>query len=168
MNRREKDDLLRLQLHKNLEILQKTKAVLDISFEKCKPISLTKELSEKNLESFEALTARFARYIDIASQKVLKTIFLLLRENPGAVIDQAALAEKLKIIPSAALFLELREMRNLIAHEYAEEDLRKLFKGILRTKRDVDALFKRLTGFCRSSVWTRATNRRDGRIPAIG
>ncbi len=152
MNRREKDILLKAQLEKSVCLLEKTKAVLDISFEKCKRIPLTKELSEEDLESFEALTARFARFLDIAFQRVLKTTFLLLRETPGAVIDHAALAEKLKILPSSEVFLELRELRNLIAHEYAEEDLRKLFKSILRTRKHLNSLFSSLTAFCRKST----------------
>jgi len=154
MNRREKDALLEAQLEKSFSILEKTKAVLDVSFDRCKGIALVRELSEENLESFEALTARYARFLDIAFQKVLKTLFLLLRETPGAVIDQASLAEKLRIIPDSEVFLELRELRNMIAHEYAEEDLRKLFKNILQTRKKIDLLFNSLTASCRKHVRT--------------
>lgn len=154
MNRKEKVDLLKAQLRKGLEILEKTKTVLDISFRKCKSISLLKELSEVDLEPFEALTARFARFVDISSQKLLKTIFLLLHETPGAVIDQATLAEKLRVIPSAEALLEMRELRNLIAHEYTEEDLRRLFKNVLRKRKPVDDLFKKVVVFAKTLLAT--------------
>jgi len=154
MNRKEKVALLKAQLLKGLEILEKTKTILDISFLKCKQISLVKELSENDLESFEALTARFARFVDISSQKILKTIFLLLGENPVTIIDQATFAEKLKIIPNAEVLLELRELRNLIAHEYTEEDLRRLFKSVLRKRKSLDALFKAIVVFAKELVAT--------------
>ena len=150
MNRREKLELLFAVLAKELQVFARTKVVLETSFRKCAAISLVGELSEQELESFEALTSRFARLVDIASQKLFKTVFLILRETRGTIIDQAMLAERLKIIPSAETFLELRELRNLIAHEYVEESLMKLFQGILDQEVAVVALYTSIDAYCRN------------------
>ena len=98
--------------------------------EKCK-LDITKSLNEEELESCEALTARFARASDILTQKVLKNIFLFLKENPVTFIDKCNMAEKFDIIKNAEMLLNMRDLRNKIAHEYFLEDITSLFTEVL-------------------------------------
>ena len=84
------------QLQIELTLLDKSVFALQYSYEKCrKIIALKTDFDIEELESLEALTARFARTADILQNKVLKTLFLLLQENLQTFFDKANLLEKL-------------------------------------------------------------------------
>lgn len=48
------------------------------------------------------------------------------------IIDSANILEKLEIIDNADDILNIRELRNQIAHEYVQADLNALFMDVLR------------------------------------
>ena len=84
------------------------------------------------MESFESLTSRFARTADILTQKILTTLFILLKEDPRSFIDRANLAEKLGIIDNSSDLQDIRELRNEIAHEYSMRDITEIFDEVLK------------------------------------
>ena len=61
---------------------------------------------------------RLARLSDLLIQKVLKTIERLDRDTQGTVRDRILQAEQRGIIPSAAILLDIRDVRNTITHDY--------------------------------------------------
>ena len=65
--------------------------------------------------------------IDILTQKLFPSIFLILAENPVTFIDKCQLAEKIGVIKSANDLIEMRRLRNEIAHEYRAKDYCALF-----------------------------------------
>ena len=79
------------------------------------------EFSFEELESIDSLTSKFSRTSDIYLQKVLRSIWMLLREDTVPLIDLLNRAEKLMIIVSAEELLQMRDIRNQIAHEYLPE-----------------------------------------------
>lgn len=104
---------------------QLTKAIghLEKSFNKAKklPILLSKN-DDDSLETWESFAARFARVVDIYSSKVLRA--QLLDVDPGfdgTFKDMLLLAEKARLIDSAELWLKLRSLRNIQAHDYTDE-----------------------------------------------
>ena len=132
MNISKKKKLLTAQLNENFEALEKSLDVLNYSFRKCKSLGEKEEYEPEEQESFEALTSRFARTSDILTQKVFKSLFALLQENVKTIIDSANILEKLGIVENADDILNIRELRNQIAHEYVEADLNALFMDVLR------------------------------------
>lgn len=96
-----KRGLLKSELIENLTMLETALDTLRYSYEKCQEIGIKEGYTYEELESYEALSSRFARIADILTQKVLKTIFFLLQESPVSFIDKANLAEKLQIIESS-------------------------------------------------------------------
>ena len=132
MNISKKKKLLTAQLNENFEALEKSLDVLNYSFRKCKSLGEKEEYEPEEQESFEALTSRFARTSDILTQKVFKSLFALLQENVKTIIDSANILEKLEIVENADAILNIRELRNQIAHEYVEADLNALFMDVLR------------------------------------
>ena len=92
---------------------------------------LGEEYDLEQQESFEALTSRFARTSDILTQKVFKSIFILLQEDVKTIIDTANFLEKLEIVDNADDLLNIREIRNQIAHEYVEPDIKSLYMDVL-------------------------------------
>ena len=94
------------------------------------------DLNKKNLnelESWEALTSRFARTTDIFLTKYIR--FLVLELDPGfrgEVRDLLDKAEKANLISNADKWMSIRELRNQIAHEYSKEDLANTFQDVVR------------------------------------
>lgn len=132
MNISNKRKLLFAQLNEHLAFLNKSVTALEYSYDKCSAIGEKKEYNLEEQESFEALTSRFARSSDILTQKVFKTLFILLQEDVKTIIDAANFLEKLKIVDNADDLLNIREIRNQITHEYVESDLKTLFLDVLR------------------------------------
>ena len=114
-----------------LENLAKAKDALQYSYEKCQRIKLHEGLSYEELESFEALTSRFARLSDIIIQKVLRLLDFIDLEDTGTVRDRINRAEKKGVILSADNLVEIRILRNEIAHEYRSETAYAIFEKVL-------------------------------------
>jgi len=127
----EKRKLLITQLDEHLALLHKSVIALDYSYDKCRAIGEKEEFDLEQQESFEALTSRFARTSDILTQKVFKSLFMLLQEDMKTIIDMANFLEKLEIVDNADNLLNIREIRNQIAHEYVEPDVKSLFIDVL-------------------------------------
>ena len=131
MNISEKRKLLSTQLEEHLNSLDKAMETLFYSHAKCIRIGAKDYYDLEEQESFEALASRFARDSDILTQKVLKTFYILLQEDIKTFIDVSNFLEKLNIIEKADDLLNIRELRNQIAHEYVETELPSLFAEIL-------------------------------------
>ena len=125
-----KDENYLNQLKNDLAHLGIAVESLRLSFAKCKNIGIKNSYNFEEQESFDSFTSKFSRTSDIYTQKILKTIFFLLRENPKSFIDKANLAEKFEIIPSADDLISIRDLRNEIVHEYILEELPKIYEEI--------------------------------------
>ncbi|MBF0201026.1 MAG: hypothetical protein HQK66_06895 [Desulfamplus sp.] len=118
-------------LEKDIEELHKAADILEYSYNKCICVDLMDGLNQDTLESFEALTSRFARLSDMLIQKVLRTIDMIELESAGTVRDRINRAEKKKLIDSADSLIEIRMLRNEIAHEYKAETVYVIFEKVL-------------------------------------
>jgi hypothetical protein len=97
------------------------------------------------LESFEALVSRFSRVTDIFISKYLRS--LAEQDDPafrGSLRDWVNYAEKRGTIESALFWMEVRELRNKIAHEYANNDLAIIFEQVLKMAPEVLRIRKQL------------------------
>jgi hypothetical protein len=128
----DKQKLLAAELKSQIRALKKAASLLSYSSDKCTTIGGKKDYSVEELEALDALTSRFAQTSDLLTQKVFGLIDAVLLEEPGTFIDKLNRAEKRGIIKSAYVFKEIRELRNLIAHEYINENVNNLFKSILK------------------------------------
>lgn len=115
----------------NLDLLIKSQTSLQKSIQKCKTIDLNNSLTFENQESFDSLTSKFSRVSDILTQKVLKSLIMLYREDCKTFIDRANFVEKIGIVQDANILINIRDLRNEISHEYIEEDLNDLYKRTL-------------------------------------
>jgi len=119
-------------LSEEYQMLKKSLFHLSGSVEKCEKIGLKENYSFDELESFDSLTGRFARSADIYTQKVLRTIFILLREDKGFFADRVLKAEKEGIIKNADQLLEIKDLRNDIIHQYIPEATFELILDVLK------------------------------------
>jgi hypothetical protein len=114
-------------LRKELRLLTKAGDVLQYTYDLCSGIEIKGEFSQNELDKLELLTARFARTSDLLIQKTLRTIDELELEPEGTVRDRINKAEKRGIISNSGQLIEIRELRNQIAHDYLPEELNEIF-----------------------------------------
>ena len=114
-----------------LDALLKSREVLVWSVERCRKLAIEPGMTFESLDAFEALTSRFARSSDLVIQRMLRTVDALELEADGTVRDRLFRAEKRGIIEDARLFVEIRQMRNIIAHENRSETILEIFETVL-------------------------------------
>jgi hypothetical protein len=78
------------------------------------------ENNDEYSEMLDAFVSRFGRLQDTLGDKLLPAILRASLEKTGAQLDNLLRAEKLGWIESTQSWIELRELRNRIVHEYIE------------------------------------------------
>ena len=150
----EKRRRLFIQIDDHLKSLDKSLETLAYSYEKCNKIGNKEHYDLEEQESYEALTSRFARTSDILTQKVLKTFYILMQEDIRSIIDGANFLEKIEVVENADDLLNIRELRNQIAHEYVDQDLPTLFSDILHHVPLLNIIIINLKRFIKEKVIT--------------
>ncbi len=125
------NEQMRLLLAQELKVLADAREVLVYSFNKCSAIGIKETYEPEQLESFESFTGRFARLSDILIQKIFRLVDVLDLETHGTIRDRINRAEKKELIASSDVFVEIRMVRNDIAHEYLPEAIRDIFGKVL-------------------------------------
>jgi len=99
------------------------------------------------------LTSRFVRVSDVILQKLFCGLDALELEDDGTLLDALNRAEKRAekrgLIDTANDFRIIRELRNEIAHEYAQENLRPFFESVLDLTSALLDIIRRAHTYCR-------------------
>ena len=119
-------------LELNWSLLKQALPSFERSLVKCRDLDFSSPISFEIEESLDALLSKFSRLSDIYTQKILKTTIFLLREDAPTFLDRVNLCEKLGIIPSAEEIIAIRDLRNIIAHEYLSENLVEIYMEIIQ------------------------------------
>ena len=122
---REKIELLQ----EELVGLQLAAGHLGYSMERCLNLMDRQELPPEQLERLESLTSRFARLADLLIQRIFRLIDEIELTGSGSLFDRIYRAEK-RGWANAAELIKIRELRNLIAHEYATEKMREIYATV--------------------------------------
>ena len=89
------------------------------------PITVEKlaKISPSELSFLELMTSRFAKLQDTMGQKLFPQILKLLKEDlqNKSFLDYLNILEKIGALPSVEFWIELREVRNSVAHEYPDK-----------------------------------------------
>ena len=112
--------------------LNNARDILSSSFQKCQIIGVKKIYSADDLESIEAFTSRFSRTSDMLTQRIFRLIDELDLDTEGTVRDRINRAEKKNLIKYADDFVEIRKLRNTIAHEYQPNAPEKIYADVLK------------------------------------
>ncbi|MCP5108916.1 MAG: hypothetical protein GY950_36370 [bacterium] len=143
----EKKDLL-LLLQEELQLLDKASDILNYSYEACGKIGIKDDYTYDELDKFESFTGRFARLSDLLIQKIFRLIEGIELEVPGSVRDRINKAEKRELIESAETFVEIRILRNQIAHEYIQDEIQEMFQKVLKYTPALLDSIKRVKNHC--------------------
>lgn len=122
---REKIELLQ----EELTGLQLVASHLEYSMERCVDLIGLDEIPPEQLERLESLTSRFARLADLLIQRIFRLIDEIELMSGGTVLDRIYRAEK-RGWADAVELIKIRELRNLIAHEYATEKMPEIYAAV--------------------------------------
>ena len=134
-------------------LLQSSVSTLKLSVQKCQSIVTKQSYTFEELESFDSLTSKFNRTSDIFTQKVLRTVWILLHEPFAPFIDMMNNCEKMGIVGSADQMIEIRDLRNQIAHEYLPDAIRDLVPETLELSASLFENIETCRLFAASRAW---------------
>ena len=140
-------------LRSEWELLQAAVSTLKLSVYKCNVIGIKESYSFEELESFDSLTSKFNRTSDIFTQKVLRSVWILLHEPFAPFIDMMNNCEKMGILSSADQMIEIRDLRNQIAHEYLPDAIRELVPETLELSASLFENIETCRLFAASREW---------------
>ena len=140
-------------LKQHWDLLLRSLKTLQQSREKTQVYLNKTDLNFEELESIDSLTSKFGRTSDIYLQKVLRTVWLLLREDTVPLIDLLNRAEKLRMILSADQLLQMRDIRNQITHEYLPEAAPELALEVNRKTEQLAQNIEQTERFLRQRDW---------------
>lgn len=109
-------------LQRELAGLQLAAGHLQYSMERCRDLAGQDNLAPEQLERLESLTSRFARLADLLIQRIFRLIDEIELTRDGSTLDRIYRAEKRGWADAASL-IKIRELRNLVAHEYATDKM---------------------------------------------
>jgi len=102
--------------------------------------------TESQLESVEAFTSRFARAVDLLVNKVLRSLDRVELKPPGTLLDTVNRAEQRGFIDRADNLREMKDVRNMIAHDYAGAKTAEIFAFCREQKPVFDVVCERVAG----------------------
>lgn len=140
-------------LARNWELLQNSLDTLKRSVKKAEAIGEKEEYTFEEMETFDSLTSKFSRTSDIFLQKIIRTLWELLHEDKMPLIDMLNRAEKLEIINSADIMLEIRDIRNQVAHEYIPEAIQELVPEVIKLTHTLEENIKTCETFLLKRNW---------------
>jgi hypothetical protein len=76
------------------------------------------ENDEDLAERLDAFVSRFGRMQDTLGDKLIPSLLRSLAEKPGSALDNLNRAEKLGLLTSVVEWLDVRNLRNKLIHEY--------------------------------------------------
>lgn len=72
-------------------------------------------------ERLDAFVSRFGRMQDTVGDKLIPALLRLMAEKTGSALDNLNRAEKLGLLPSVEHWLNARNLRNKLIHEYVSD-----------------------------------------------
>ncbi|NLH71738.1 MAG: hypothetical protein GX456_01635 [Verrucomicrobia bacterium] len=103
--------------------------------------------SADQLECVEAFCSRFARTVDLLVNKVLRSLDRAELLSQGTLIDVVNRAEKRGFVERAEVLREMKDVRNIIAHDYAGAKLPEIFAWCKQQKPVFDGVCDRTIAY---------------------
>ena len=139
-------------LEQNLRELAEARVHLDYSFHQVEALRADQSPTESQLDSMEAFTSRFSRSVDLLTNKVLRALDRVEMQHSGTLLDVVNRAEKRGFVESADQLREMKDVRNIIAHDYAGKRLPEIHAFCVQQKPIFDAICDRVIVHCQQLV----------------
>lgn len=119
-----------LLLRDELADFEKAADHLRYSLERTRGLLPGKDWEPEELERLEALASRFSRLSDLLTQRIMRLVDDLELIPASTLLDRIHRAEKRGWVETAGRLVRIRELRNLIAHEYAADKMADIYAAI--------------------------------------
>ena len=143
------------ELQSELEFITLALAALNHAYNNCKTIGIKDKYTFDELDKWEALTARFSRISDITTQKIMNSILIIEKGFSGSLIDKANFAEQNGWVANAEEFINLRFLRNYIAHEYSRQATNEIFEKVMNSYEFLLSLVNSITTYCHTRLFVK-------------
>ena len=132
-------------LEQSLADLRHAREHLNYSYTQvCQRDNTLDQLTEDELESVEAFTSRFARCVDLLVNKVLRSLDRYELKPGGTLLDAVNGAVKRGFLEDVNELRDMKDLRNIIAHDYAGYQLQKVFDYCREQKPQFDNICQRV------------------------
>jgi len=111
-----------------VEKFKKTFLLLSASVEKTSGFDANKKYTADELEPFDALSDRFIRLVEIAIKFFRTYEYYLQAEQSQTLRDGLHQMEKLELISNIDIWLDMRDVRNKIVHDYVPEKIAEIYQ----------------------------------------
>jgi len=78
------------------------------------------ELDEERAERLDAFCLRFGKLQDLLGQQLFRSLLILEQDPLNTMLDTLHAMEKRGILETLDLWFEIRELRNILSHDYPE------------------------------------------------
>lgn len=109
------------------KLLEKQLSWIEISYKECLSIGIKDEYDIDEFSKFETLCSRYNRGIDFLIRKIFRSLDEYEFENQGTLIDVVNNAHKRSLFDSVDKIRIMKDIRNTIAQEYVEDELKDIF-----------------------------------------
>jgi uncharacterized protein YutE (UPF0331/DUF86 family) len=105
-------------------------SLVQASVESIDSYDASRTYTPKEREPYDALSDRFVRAVEVAIRFFRSYERLMYAENSDTYRDLLGRMAKLGIISFASLWVDMREVRNRIVHDYLPEEIKQLYDEI--------------------------------------
>lgn len=109
------------------ERARKAFALVAASMVHYRPYSANTEYTAQELEPYDALADRYVRAVEIAIKYFRSHERLMFAESSDTYRDLLNRMEKAGLISAAGLWIEMRDLRNRIVHDYLPDQVAQLY-----------------------------------------
>jgi len=138
-----------LLLEDELRGLEKAADHLRFSIGRTEGLLARRDWQPEELERLESLASRFARLSDLLMQRVMRLIDDLELVDSGTLLDRIHRAEKRGWVEDAGRLVRIRELRNLIAHEYAADKMAEIYAAVAALAPELVSVVPRAVTYAR-------------------
>jgi len=143
-----KRDQARQFLEQGLSELHQARQHLGYSFQQVTGLPDSLEgVTADQLESVEAFSSRFARSVDLLVNKALRSLDRVEMKPEGTLLDVVNGAEKRGFVARATDLREMKDVRNIIAHDYAGAKAADIFAYCREQKPALEAICDRVAAY---------------------
>ncbi len=142
-------EAVKILLKENQDKVSKALRLFFHSVNKAKPFDPACHYSFDELEPYDALASRFERLVDLIQGPFLKSLETVKMGVFSEVLrDRLCFAEKQGLIRGVEIWLDMRNLRNRIAHDYLSERLKVFYDLITGTYREELEFFAKIFKEC--------------------
>lgn len=109
----------------------KSIALVEASLSYMTPYDSEKLYTPKEMEPYDALSDRFSRSVEVCLKFFRSYELFMYGENSETLRDLLNRMEKLGFIDGVITWMNMRDVRNRIVHDYLPEDIKKIYDAIM-------------------------------------